>query len=65
MDNATIHHSMKTVNVIKNLSLQVMYLLAYSPELAPVEKFFRLVKNKLRSSMIGKEYSLSKSEERK
>ena len=53
------------MNVIKNLSLQFMHLPAYSHELAPVDKFFRFVKNKLRSSMIDKEYSLSKSDERK
>ena len=42
-----------------------MHLPAYSHELAPVDKFFRLIKNKLRSSIIDKEYSLSKSDERK
>ena len=38
MNDVTIHHSIKAVNVIINLSLQVVYLPAYRHNLVSVEK---------------------------
>ena len=41
-----------------------MYLPAYSPELAPVELFFRLIKNKMRKLMINRTISFNKLKDR-
>ena len=64
MDNASIHHSNLTISKMKDLNLSIMFLPAYSPELAPVENFFRLTKNKIRGAMVNIEYSLNTPEER-
>ena len=64
MDNASIHHSLTTTNNFKRLNIFVVYLPPYSPELAPIELFFRLVKNKIRGSENKKEYSFSNQKER-
>ena len=36
-DNAKIHHSNITLNVVKLIGINIMFLPAYSPTLAPVE----------------------------
>ena len=54
MDNATIYYSFATKSIINRLKLNIMYLPAYSSELVPIEKFFRLVQNKIRASIIDK-----------
>ena len=41
-----------------------MYLPAYSPELAPVELYFRLIKNKMRKLMINRTISFNKLKDR-
>ena len=51
LDNASIHWSKETTKLYKLLNLQVMHLPAYSLSLAPVDLFFRLVKNKLRRNI--------------
>ena len=43
LDNASIHSSNKTLNAMENLSINWQFLPAYSPSLAPVELFFRIV----------------------
>ena len=57
MDNASIHHSYSTLEVFKKLNLWIMYLPAYSPELAAIELLFRLIKNKIRRWQENQEYS--------
>ena len=50
LDNATIHNSDSTIERLKQLCLNVDFLPAYSPMLAPVEIFFKQLKSKFRSS---------------
>ena len=57
MDNVSIHHSYSTLEVFKKLNLWIMYLPAYSPELAAIELLFRLINNKIRSWQSNQEYS--------
>ena len=64
MDNASIHHSYSSIEIFKRLNLCIMYLPAYSPELAAIELLFRLIKNKLRSRQPTNEYSFSNLKER-
>ena len=64
LDNASIHKSSKTVKSIKRMNLNLMFLPAYSPMLAPVELFFRMIKNKLRTNIHYKQIWLNKQAER-
>ena len=50
LDNAPYHWSKISYERIKKLNLNVMLLPPYSPVLAPVEIFFKLLKSKIRSS---------------
>ena len=50
-NNASIHTSNKTLKTMEHLSINCQFLPAYSPSLAPVELFFRIVKNKLRKTI--------------
>ena len=50
LNNATIHNSDSTIERLKLLCLNVEFLPAYSPMLAPVEIFFKQLKSKFRSS---------------
>ena len=47
MDNASPHRSIDTLNKLKELDIKV-FLPPYSPNLAPVEYFFRIIKGKMR-----------------
>ena len=47
MENSSIHHSLTTIQNFKRLK-NIHYFSAFSPELAPVELFFRVVKSKIR-----------------
>ena len=49
LDNAPYHSSIATKEIIKKLRLSVYFLPPYSPALAPVEQFFKIVKSKVRS----------------
>ena len=51
MDNCSSHRSLKTKEKLKNLGYLVAYLPQYSPQLAPVEIAFSLIKRKLRSQV--------------
>ena len=44
MDNASIHRSSKMKEFIEEKKLSVAYIPAYSPELAPVERYFSMLK---------------------
>ena len=55
LDNASIHWSNSTIKLIKEIEIHCIFLSAYSPMLAPVELFFRMVKNKLRANLISQE----------
>ena len=51
LDNASIHSSRTTIKTIEIFYFNWMLLPAYSPMLAPVELFFRAVKNRLRMNL--------------
>ena len=57
MENISIHHSLTTIQNFKRLK-NIRYFSAFSPELAPVELFFRVVKNKIRGFDFSQVYSL-------
>ena len=48
LDNAPTHCFYKTKDHISKLGLRVMYLPPYSPNFAPVEILFKIVKGKMR-----------------
>ena len=49
LDNAPYHSSETTKLKFNNLNLSVMFLPPYSPVLAPVEQYFKLIKSIIRS----------------
>ena len=49
---------------MQKLCYNVMFLPAYSPELAPVELLFRFIKNKMRKLMKNKKISFNNQAER-
>ena len=51
LDNASIHSSNQTLKIINKIDMSCQFLLACSPSLAPVELFFRILKNKLRRTL--------------
>ena len=48
LDKASVHQAKKSIKAIKKLNINVIFLLPYSPMLAPVELFFGMIKNKIR-----------------
>ena len=48
IDNAAIHHSEFTKRAIRDLNIDAIYLPSYSPEMAPVELWFKAVKSVIR-----------------
>lgn len=48
MDNATFHKSELTKSLIAQANCKLVFLLAYSPDLNPIEKFWANLKNKIK-----------------
>ena len=48
MDNATIHRQEIVTKTVLGMKVFLLYTPQYSPQLNPVEKFFKYVKTKLR-----------------
>lgn len=48
MDNCRTHHASLVKEKLKNLSIEVLYLPPYSPELNPIEECWSVIKGKLR-----------------
>ena len=46
-DNASTHRSAKVVEYWKQYSLSVAFIPPYMPELAPIEKYFSILKNSI------------------
>ena len=49
IDNAAIHHSEFTQRTMRALNIETIYLSSYSPEIAPVELWFKVVKSVIRN----------------
>ena len=49
LDNAPVHTSYKSMEILKWLKIEAYFLPPHSPELAPVELFFRWIKKKILS----------------
>ena len=64
LDNAKIHHSNITLKTMKALGFTIMFLPAYSPSLAPVELFFRMIKSEMRKTMHKKQIWFNESKDR-
>ena len=50
LNNASVHTSIRTRNLMSRLNIKASYLPPYSPKLAPVELFFNIIKSKLCSN---------------
>jgi transposase len=46
LDNLRVHHSKRVKDFCEDNNLQLVFNIAYSPELNPIENFFSLVKNR-------------------
>ena len=44
MDNASFHHSVRIEQMCYNAGVKILYLLPYSPDLNPIEKYFAELK---------------------
>ena len=51
LDNASTHHAKYSISKYAELNVNIIFLPRYSPILAPVELFFRMVKNKIRQQI--------------
>ena len=50
MDNLSAHKSEPTLELIRRVGAEVLFLPPYSPDLNPIEKMWSKIKNSLRSS---------------
>ena len=57
LDNATIHRSRKVINFWKNKSILIAFIPPYTPELAPIEKYFSFLKNVILRKTVGERIS--------
>ena len=53
MDNAVIHKSQKTWQLIENAGHKLLFLPPYSPDLNPIEQSFGILKKRLRYAVDG------------
>jgi transposase len=49
MDNATFHTSAATKQIIESAGCKLLYLPPYSPDLNPIEQYWAITKNRLKS----------------
>ena len=61
-DNCQIHHSNKVKELINKSRLMFVFIPAYTPEYAPVEKVFGIIKAKLRKIRDRKSINWNKEE---
>ena len=62
MDNSSIHKTNEVQNRILEAKMKIMYIPWYTPQFAPIEQWFSLIKNKLRSFKSYKSLNLSLKE---
>ena len=65
LDNAPVHTSQESLKILKNLNIDTHFLPPHSPDLAPVELFFRLIKRKLCKEYCAKDINFNKFTGRK
>ena len=53
MDNASIHKSIKTRELIEGSGHQLLFLPPYSPDLNPIEKTFGAIKKSLKKKRLN------------
>ena len=63
LDNTLIHYSSLALKTTNDIRFNMMFLPAYSPSLALVELFFRMIKNEMRKSIHTKEICFNKQED--
>lgn len=51
MDNASIHKSEETLNLIYRANCKILFLPPYSPDLNPIERLWARIKAKIRKSI--------------
>ena len=44
MDNASTHRSQQSIQYLQSYGFNVAYILAYTPEFSPIEKYFSRLK---------------------
>ena len=49
MDNSSIHKWKNVVKILSKMKVDIIYLPAYSPQFAPIEMWFSIIKSKLRT----------------
>ena len=64
LDNASIHCSKGSLKTVEAIGINWLFLPAYSPMLAPVELFFRAVKNKMRMNLSNNKICLNNPKDR-
>ena len=65
LDNAPVHTSHRSKEILKWLDIEIHFLSPHSPDLAPVELFFRWIKKKIWSMHYNKSLNFNKIEGRK
>ena len=58
LDNALAHRTDLVKKVAEFLNIYLLYIPKYSPDLAPVELVFRIIKNELKSNTLTTKYDL-------
>ena len=56
MDNATFHKSQRIKNLLEEQGCTLLYLPPYSPERNPIEKYWSVLKRKIKQFMRTIEY---------
>ncbi|MDE5556279.1 MAG: transposase [Ruminococcus sp.] len=51
MDNASFHSKKKLYEICKKYGVNLIFLPPYSPELNPIEKYWYILKQKIKSSL--------------
>ena len=64
IDNTSTHRAKQTSITLKRLNFNVMFLPPYSPILAPIELFFRMVKNRIRAVLTCKNMCFNDQKDR-
>ena len=59
LNNWPYHKSKRTIDKIKNINLNLMFLPPYSPSLAPIELIFGLIKQRLCKQLVGAKLNLN------